>query len=119
MIADFYCGETMELIAASPGLPLIAIAISAPTLLVLIGGAYRFANDSCERITNLLAAFSCSVIAIVSVVLVAAPEPNSWAEHNLGWFVIGVAPVGAATGLALATCYRRGFTRGDVDSILA
>ena len=67
----------MTLIAASPGLPLIAIAITAPTLIVLIGGAYRFANDFPQRITNLLAGFACSVVAIVTVVLVASAQPNS------------------------------------------
>ncbi|MCD0460359.1 hypothetical protein [Roseiconus lacunae] len=109
----------MTLIATSPGLPLIAIAIVAPTLLVLIGGAYRFANDSRQRVANLIAGFACSVIAIVALVLIAAPAPNSWAEDNLGWFVIGIAPVGAAIGLALAACYRRGVSDADVDSILA
>jgi hypothetical protein len=109
----------MALIAASPGLPLIAIAITAPTLLVLIGGAFRLASDSRQRVGNLLAGFACSVIAIVSVVLVASPAPNSWAEDNLGWLVIGIAPVGAAIGLALAVGYRRGVSACRVDGILA
>jgi len=42
----------------------------------------------------------------VAVVVSFSPAPNSWADKNIGWIVIGIAPFGAALGVALAVGYR-------------
>jgi membrane-associated HD superfamily phosphohydrolase len=96
----------MQLVAVTPGLPIIGLAIAAPTLVVLFVSSYLFAKTRQKRMAILIAGFVFAVIAIVATVFLFSPSPNSWADENFGWIVIGIAPIGAALGVLLAIGYQ-------------
>jgi uncharacterized BrkB/YihY/UPF0761 family membrane protein len=96
----------MQLVAATPGLPIIGLAITAPTLFVLFVSAYALAKTRQQRMANLLSGFVFAVATIVAIVVLFSPLPNSWADKNFGWIVIGAAPIGASLGVLFAIGYR-------------
>ena len=96
----------VALLALTSGMPLLGLAITAPTLLVLFGAAHKFSKTRHQRMANLLCGFAFAVAALLTVALCFDPAPNSWADKNIEWISISVTPIGAALGVAVAVGYR-------------
>ena len=96
----------VALLALTAGLPLLGLAMTAPTLLVLFGAAYTFSSTRNQRMANLICGFAFAVAVPVTVVVCLDRAPNSWADKNSEWILFGGAPIGAALGVAAAVGYR-------------
>jgi hypothetical protein len=92
----------MQLVAATSGLLYMGLAVKAPTLIVLFGCSYWFSKSREQWMANIVCGFVFAVASIFAFVLCFAPTPNSWADQNFGWIVIGMAPMAAALGVAVA-----------------
>ena len=93
------------------GVPFLGIAICIPTLGVLFAAARAFGTTRHQRITNLIAGFCFSAAAaILAGPLAFDPKPNSWGDRNATWILVGIAPIGAAIGVAISVWFRRIFS---------
>lgn len=96
-------------ISLVPGVPFLGIAVCLPALIVLFVAARAFGSTRCQRLTNLIAGFCFSVAAILTISLAFDPRPNSWADRNFTWIIVGVAPIAAVIGVAISVWCRRTF----------
>ncbi|MGB6041787.1 MAG: hypothetical protein WBF93_01405 [Pirellulales bacterium] len=96
----------MYLFAAQPGLPIFALLLTAPTILVLVWLSLKFASSSDQRLTNLFSGFLFAVGSIVILGAFFDPQPSSWADKNYGFFFFALAPIGAAMGVASSVVTR-------------
>jgi hypothetical protein len=92
-----------------PGVPFLGIAVCLPTLIVLFVAARAFGSTRCQRISNLIAGFCFCVVAILTISLAFDPRPNSWADRNFTWIIVGISPIAAVIGVATSVCCRRIF----------
>ena len=99
--------KSMNLLSTTPGFPLIALALLSPTILVLLGPALYFAENSSQRLVNLLLGFTGCLTTILCFVFNFRPFSNSSADENHGLLLFAIAPVGAAIGICLSLAIRR------------
>jgi hypothetical protein len=95
------------LIAITPGIPLLGVAVCIPTILTLFVAAYALGTSRNEKLINLIAGCGFTVITILIVATTLDPRPSTWADTNFGWIVVGVAPIAAFSGVAIVHFFRR------------
>lgn len=95
-------------------LSLLGIVVCLPVLLVLSAAAYLLGATRKQRFANMIAGYFFAVAAILSVPILFDPKPNSWADHNFAWIIVGIAPIAAGLGVATAVWYRRIFHRNEI-----
>ena len=103
-------------ISVVPGVPFLGIAVCLPTLIVLFAAAYVFGVTREQRLINLIAGFCFSVAAILTIARAFDPRPNSWADRNFTWIIVGFAPIAAAIGVEFSVLCRRAFYRKQQHS---
>ena len=96
----------MQLVAASNVLTSVGIMAVALTLLILFGGSFLFAKTQGQRMANLLCGFLLAATSFFLVFAFYSPTPNSWGDKNFSWIVIGIVPIAAGVGVALARGWR-------------
>ena len=99
------------LIAVERGFPVLGIAICVPALFILFLAAWLLGTSRRQRLTNLIPGWVFSLTAVLLVSLAFDPKPNSWADENFTWIIVGIAPIAAVFGVITAACYRRIFVR--------
>lgn len=98
-------------ISVVPFLSFVGIAVCLPTFIVLFAAAYIFGVTREQRLINLIAGFCFSVVTILTIALAFDPRPNSWADRNFTWIIVGFAPIAAVIGVAFSVWGRRAFYR--------
>jgi len=95
------------LVAIQLGFPWLGIAVSLPTLFTLFSLAVPLGKSRNERFTNLISGFSFALVGMTALALWFDPLPNTWADLNFGWIIIGIIPIAAAIGVFAAVLWRR------------
>lgn len=96
----------MNILAVQPWLPILGLAVTAPTIIVLFGGAFYLAESPRHRLANLICGLLGAMAAILGFVFTIEPTPHSWLDEYYGLIVISLAPIGAAVGIAFCVSWR-------------
>ena len=99
----------VHLVLAASSWP-FAVLLAVPVLIALFPAAFKLADNSRQRVANLLLGTLCSVALLVALVVYIEGTKDPWLEDCIPFFAPIAMSVGAAAGVALAVLVRRFFS---------